>query len=126
MQQKHKTLVNTGKKNNEKLITTDIFRGGGGGVGVGVGGCGSYGRASDRNTRRVRVLGAARDFSPRVSFQCGLSDSVRTAPSVQSRHQHQRTRQKSQTLAATSLPGHTKILHTMTGTGSAARATAVP
>ena len=33
---------------------------------------------------RVRVPGAARDFSHRVSFQCILSYGVRTAPRVQS------------------------------------------
>ena len=33
---------------------------------------------------RVRVPGAAIDFSPGVIFQCRLSDGVRTAPRVQS------------------------------------------
>ena len=33
---------------------------------------------------RVRVPGAARDFSPGVSFQCRLSYGVHTAPRVQS------------------------------------------
>ena len=28
---------------------------------------------------QVRISGAARDFSPRVNFQCGLSYGVRTA-----------------------------------------------
>ena len=30
--------------------------------------------------RQVRFLGAARDFSPRVNFQCRLSYGARTPP----------------------------------------------
>ena len=37
---------------------------------------------------RVRVPCAARDFSPRVHFQCRLSDGVRTAPVCNRMHQH--------------------------------------
>ena len=47
----------------------------------------SVGRASDRHaadagklSTQVRFPGAARDFSPRVSFQCRLSYGVRTPP----------------------------------------------
>ena len=36
----------------------------------------------------VRVPGAARDFSPRVNFQCSLSYGVRTAPVCNRMHQH--------------------------------------
>ena len=37
---------------------------------------------------RVRVPGAARDFSPRVSFQCRLSYGVQTAPVCNRMHRH--------------------------------------
>ena len=37
---------------------------------------------------RVRVPGAARDFSPRVNFQCRLSYGVRTAPVCNGMYQH--------------------------------------
>ena len=37
---------------------------------------------------RVRVPGAARDFSPTVSFQCTLSHGVLTAPVCNGVHQH--------------------------------------
>ena len=37
---------------------------------------------------RVRVPGAARDFSPRVNFRCRLSYGVRTAPVCCRMHQH--------------------------------------
>ena len=36
---------------------------------------------------RVPIPGAARDFSPRVSLQCRLSDGVRTAPVCNRIHQ---------------------------------------
>ena len=54
----------------------------------------SVGRASDWKSQgailtRVRVPGAARDFSPRASFQCRLSYGVRAAAPVCNRmHQH--------------------------------------
>ena len=37
---------------------------------------------------RVRVPGAAKDFSPRVNFLCRLSYGVRTAPVYNHMHQH--------------------------------------
>ena len=37
---------------------------------------------------QVRVPGVARDFSPRVSFQCRLSHGVCTAPACNRMHQH--------------------------------------
>ena len=51
---------------------------------------------------------AARDFSPRVNCQCWPSDSVYTAPLCNRMHQHLGAHWKSQTLAATPLPGHAK------------------
>ena len=75
---------------------------------------------------RVRVPGAARDFSPRVNFQCRLSYGARTAPVCNRMHRHLCARYNSQTLAAIPLCGHTKILHTLIGMGSAALAAAVP
>ena len=41
---------------------------------------------------RVRVPGAARDFSPRINFQCRLSHGVRTAPVHTRTHQQVRAR----------------------------------
>ena len=41
---------------------------------------------------QVRVPGVARDFSPRVSFQCRLSHGVCTAPVCNRMHQHLCTR----------------------------------
>ena len=75
---------------------------------------------------RVRLSGAARDFSPRVSYQCRLSYGVRSAPACNRMQQRLCGRSKSQTLAAIPLFGQTKILHTLTGTGRAALAAAVP
>ena len=75
---------------------------------------------------RVRVPGAARDFSPRVNFQCRLSYGVRTAPGCNHIHQHLCARQNPWTLAATLLFQHAKIRHRLVGTGSAALAAAVP
>ena len=66
---------------------------------------------------RVRVRGAARDFSPRVSFKCRLSYGVSTAPVCNGIHQHLCARYKSRTLTAIPLFGHTKILHTLIGMG---------
>ena len=51
---------------------------------------------------------------------------VRTAPACNHMHQHLCAHQKSQTLAATPVSGHTKVLHTLIGMGSAALAAAVP
>ena len=48
-----------------------------------------------------------------------------TAPVCSHRHQHLCTRYKSQTLAVVPLFGHTKILHTLIGMGSAALKAAV-
>ena len=53
----------------------------------------SAGRPSDQKARcntdvQVRVPGVARDFSPRVSFQCRLSHGVCTAPVCNRMHQH--------------------------------------
>ena len=68
----------------------------------------------------VRVPGAARDFSPRVNFQCRLSYKVTVSV-------HLCTRYKSPTQAATPLCGHdTKILHTLIEMGSTALTAAVP
>ena len=77
---------------------------------------------------QVRVPGAARDFSPRVNFQCLLSGGVRTAP-VSTSHASTSARtlkkKKKKKRAAIALSGLTKI-HTLIGMGSAALATAVP
>ena len=54
---------------------------------------------------RVRVPGAARDFSPRVNFQCRLSHGVRTAPCVQS---HEST--SAHTLKIPDIGSHTNAL----------------
>jgi len=51
-----------------------------------------------------------------------LNYDVRTAPVYTDMHQHMCARYKSQTLAATPSFGHTKILHTLIGMGSAALA----
>ena len=59
----------------------------------------------------VQVPGAARDFCPKVNFQCRLSFSG-TSPA--------------RTLAAMPLFGHTKIPHTLIGMGSTALVAAVP
>ena len=75
---------------------------------------------------RVRVPAAARDFSPRVDFQCRLSYGVRTAPVCSHMHQHLCARQKFQCLATMPLFGHPKILQALIGVGSAALAAAVP
>ena len=68
---------------------------------------------------RVRVPTAARDVSPRVNFRCRLSYAVR----VQS---HASTFARTLKITATPLSGHTEILHTLIGMGSAALAAAVP
>ena len=47
---------------------------------------GTAGRASDR---QVRFPGAAMEFSPRVGFQCRLSNGVRTALVCNRMHEHQ-------------------------------------
>ena len=62
---------------------------------------------------RVRIPGAARLFflfSPRVSFQCRLSDGVRTVPLCNHMHQRLSVRYKSQTVAVVPPSGHTKML----------------
>ena len=74
----------------------------------------------------VQIPGAARDFPPRVNFQCRLSCGVHTAPVCYHTHQHLCPCQKSQTLAAVLLSGHKKILYTLTALGSAALVAAVP
>ena len=44
-------------------------------------GCSSVGRASDRHAAGAgSISGAAREFSPRVNFQCRLSDGAGTPP----------------------------------------------
>ena len=74
---------------------------------------------------RVRIPGAARDLSPRVSFQCKLSYGVRAAPVC---NRMQRT--SVCTLKVPNTGGHNtvhmKILHTMIGTCTAALATDFP
>ena len=52
-------------------------------------------------------------FSPRVNFQCRLSYGVDAAPMCNCMHQQLCAHQKSQTLAAVPLFGHTKILNTL-------------
>ena len=76
----------------------------------------------------VQVPGAARDFCPKVNLQYRLSYIAHTAPPPTpppSSHSHLHTHEKSQTLAATPLFGHMKILHAMIGMGSAALVAAV-
>ena len=83
---------------------------------------------------RVRVPGAARDFSPRVNFQCGLSYGVRTEPRVQSHASAfvrtvKITNTGSHTIVWTheNTTAHKKILlYTLIEMGSAALAAAVP
>ena len=71
---------------------------------------------------RVRVPGMARDFSPRVSFQCRLSYGVRTAPDALTSV----GTLKYPTLTTIALSGHMKTRHTLTGMGSAVPAPVVP
>ena len=75
---------------------------------------------------RVRVPGAAREFSPRVSFRCRLSYGVRAAPlcaiACINICVHVKNLKHGQ-------PYHcldTQIMHTLIGMGSAALAAAVP
>ena len=74
----------------------------------------------------VRVPDTAREFSPRVNFQCRLSYGVRTAAVCRRLHQHLCAYKKCQALAAILLFEHTNILDTLTEKGSAALAVAVP
>ena len=67
-----------------------------------------------------------RIFCPRVYFQCRLSYGICTAPVCSYMHQHLCAHLKSQMLATIPLFGHTKILHTLIGMGSAALVMAVP
>ena len=78
-----------------------------------------------RNTDAGSIAQCCKVFSPRVSFQCRLSYSVRTAPVCSCMHQHLYTRYKSQTLTAIPLFGYRKMLHTLVGMGSAALGAAV-
>ena len=71
---------------------------------------------------RVQVPGAERDFSTKVSFRCKLSYGVRTAPVCNRMLQHLCACSKFPVLAAIPLFGHTTILHTLIGMGSAALA----
>ena len=75
---------------------------------------------------RVRVPDAARGFlpEPASSVEC-LTLSVQPRVCIR-KYQDRGSRQKSQTLTATPLFGHTKIQHTLIGMGSAALAAAVP
>ena len=61
---------------------------------------------------RVRVPGAARDFSPRVSFQCRLSYGVRTAPVCNRMLQHPRTLKIASTGSHTIVWTHDNTTHT--------------
>ena len=75
----------------------------------------------------VRVPGTARDFYPRINFQCRYF--LLRCPHSPREQSHASTSvrvKKSQTLEAIPLFGHTKILHTPIGMGSAALAAAVP
>ena len=74
---------------------------------------------------QVPGAGVARDFSPRVNFQCRLSYSVCTAPVCNCMHQHLCACSKSQTLAAVPLFGYIKIPHIMI-VGSATLVAVVP
>ena len=74
----------------------------------------------------VRIPDAAMDFSSRANFQCRLSYGVSAAPvyvivSINICAQVK----NSKTLVGILLFGHTKILHTLVGMGSAALADAV-
>ena len=85
------------------------------------GGNSAVGTASHRKSQgtiliRVRVPGEAGDFSPRASFQCRLCYGVSTTSMCNCMHQ----------LCAILLFGHTQILYTLVGMGSAALAAAVP
>ena len=73
---------------------------------------------------RVRVPGAARDLSPRVSIPCRLSYVVGTALCAISAISILRTLKTPKHWQP--LFGHTKILHTMIGMGNSAFAAAVP
>ena len=81
---------------------------------------------------RVRVPGAARDFSPGVNFPPELTSSADSLtvsaqpPCAVACINTLCARYNSHTLAATPLFGHTEILHTLIGMGSAALAAAVP
>ena len=71
------------------------------------------------------IPSAAKDIFPRVSFQCRLSYSVRRALMCSCTHPHLRACWKSQTLAATPLFGHMKILHTLAQMSNASLVLAV-
>ena len=71
---------------------------------------------------RVGVPGAATDLSLKASFRCRFSYSVRTAPVYNHTHQYLCIPCTSQTLVATPLFRHTKILYTMVGMGNDALA----
>ena len=75
----------------------------------------------------VRVPGAARDFPPRESTSSAdsLTVSVQTL-CANAMHQHLCAHSKSQTAVPLLLFGHTKILHSLVGMGSAAFVAAVP
>ena len=60
---------------------------------------------------RAQFSGAARNFSPRVKYQCRLSYSVRTAPVCIQMPQHLCAR-------LVALFGHAKILHALVAVGS--------
>ena len=61
---------------------------------------------------RVRVPGAARDFSPTVSFQYRLSYGVRTAPVCNRTRQHPRTLKIGNTGSHTVVWTHDNTTHT--------------
>ena len=63
---------------------------------------------SGANLTRVQVLGAARDFSPRVNFQCRLFYRVRTTPVCKHASTCVRTFKKKQKLAPIQLLGPEK------------------
>ena len=60
----------------------------------------------------VRVPGAARDFSPRASFQCRLPYGVRAAPECNRMHQHTRTFKIPNTGRHTIIWTHENTAHT--------------
>ena len=61
---------------------------------------------------RVRIPGAARDFSPRANFQCKLSYGVSTAHECNRIHQHTRTFKIPNTDSHTIVWRHENTTHT--------------
>ena len=78
---------------------------------------------------RVRVPGATRDCLPESAFSAdSLTVSVQPPCAIACINicAHVKKKEKKKALAAIPLFGHPKMLHTLTGIGSAALAAAVP